>query len=950
MMNHNLRVLYVSFIFLFIHSYSYSQSYNFTNFTIDDGLASNETYEILEDKNGYIWIATDHGISIYDGYDFRTLTVDDGLPNNTVFGFFEDRKGRVWVRSFSGNICYIQNYEVHNILPEKDIGYNISTYVDLADTIWLSSIGHQYKVYLNSEGQYHCEEIENYWLRKIDSTKNGVIVGAYAYAQENFYYLDGKRYQTKHVPREFLNDSVAVYKAYNINNTGICFAKNSHAFFLRPDTLELVSSFPCEHVKMNHLGEELLLGGKNIGFVMDKHFQKKRNFLEGFHITYLTKDREGGYWIATHFNGIFYCSNLEVQAINLGASSRISGMIRNKNNELFAFNYFGGIYKEINGTIKETFEDADSFKLERNEFIRSRFNQSDELIIDMSRSWYNVNTKVSQIRIGSEYQLNERYKAVLINDIMIFDEEKDTLIYSAPLAQRLIHFIPYQDKETLYIPHLQGLYKFDLENKLIDLADRYQQLRKRINAVSVDKLKRLWIATNNDGIYLLDQKKLIHINTLKPNIGKICRNIITNDSYAWASTEKGLVRISLSQYDSIETFTIQDGLISNGIRCIYADGDYILLGHDAGITKFPVEYQKSDANPLIHLDKVLVNNRSIGTKQKYELKHNETHLKISFTGISHNSNIAYKYRLKTEKEDDWKFTSNRTIEFLSIPPGKYRFEVVAVTNGGKESQNPISFDIIVTGPIWLQWWFIALVALLILVSIYLFVKYRLRKMNRKLDLEKKMIDIEQQALRARMSPHFIFNSLNSIQSFILGNDKRVANKYLSEFSKLMRSILENSNKKLIPIRKELSTLEYYLAIENIRFKNKFTYQFIIEEDINLDRFKIPPLLLQPYVENAIWHGIMNKPANDGLLTITLKDMKTHLRFIIEDNGVGRQKANEIKSSQKITHQSAGMEITANRIDLVKTLYDQDFSINVIDLEQDGLAIGTQIEINLPYLN
>lgn len=208
----------------------------------------------------------------------------------------------------------------------------------------------------------------------------------------------------------------------------------------------------------------------------------------------------------------------------------------------------------------------------------------------------------------------------------------------------------------------------------------------------------------------------------------------------------------------------------------------------------------------------------------------------------------------------------------------------------------------------------------------------------------------QQALSQQMNPHFIFNSLNSIQYYILKNDKTTSNRYLAKFSRLMRMILNNSQHQQITIQEELEALSIYIELESLRFKDKFEYTIIVDEKLDTSIYKIPPLLLQPYIENAIWHGLMHKEEGQGVLTIELKMKENIILCTITDNGVGRDKAAEIKSKKTHTYASHGTKITGNRLKLISTLNNIQMQINYIDLKDDkGKVTGTKVEITIPLI-
>ena len=200
-----------------------------------------------------------------------------------------------------------------------------------------------------------------------------------------------------------------------------------------------------------------------------------------------------------------------------------------------------------------------------------------------------------------------------------------------------------------------------------------------------------------------------------------------------------------------------------------------------------------------------------------------------------------------------------------------------------------------------------------------------------LDAQKKMADMEMQALRAQMNPHFIFNCLNSINRYIVKSDQATASLYLTRFAKLIRLILENSNAKNVILSNELEALKLYIEMEALRFDKKFNYKIIVADNVNPDSIEVPPLIIQPYVENAIWHGLLHKE-NGGQLNLSVTMLNENmLECIIEDNGVGRAKAKELKSKSATTRKSLGMKLTEGRISLLNKHTELNASVDIIDL-------------------
>ncbi|MEO0472645.1 MAG: histidine kinase [Bacteroidota bacterium] len=202
------------------------------------------------------------------------------------------------------------------------------------------------------------------------------------------------------------------------------------------------------------------------------------------------------------------------------------------------------------------------------------------------------------------------------------------------------------------------------------------------------------------------------------------------------------------------------------------------------------------------------------------------------------------------------------------------------------------------------------------------------------------------SLRSQMNPHFIFNSLNSVNSFISKNDDRSANKYLADFSKLMRAVLENSQEDFVPLTTEIKVLELYLGLEYFRFKDKFSYEFTLDPDLDPEGIDIPPMLIQPYIENAIWHGLRYKES-PGMLWVSMRQESDNIRVIVEDNGIGRERSQAVKTANQREHQSTGMKNTAARLQLIDSLYRRKLNIQISDREPEAEDVGTRVEICIP---
>jgi LytS/YehU family sensor histidine kinase len=301
-------------------------------------------------------------------------------------------------------------------------------------------------------------------------------------------------------------------------------------------------------------------------------------------------------------------------------------------------------------------------------------------------------------------------------------------------------------------------------------------------------------------------------------------------------------------------------------------------------------------------------------------------------------------------------TKQRVIGYKKLPPGKYHFKTKASNDDGVWNETGRSIQIIIKPPFWKTWWFYSLCAGFLFLIVFGIFKYRIGQIRKegqlKTDYEKKLAEVEMTSLRTQMNPHFLFNSLNSIKRYIVRNDAISASDYLTKFSRLVRLILHNSKRSRVPLEDELEALKLYVELESLRFEGKFTYQIEIAKNVNLSLIEIPPLILQPYVENAIWHGLMHKEGK-GLLSIKIELAKQNdgnelLYCEIEDNGIGRERAAEYKSKSATTHKSMGMQITKDRLDISNVSVGIDSGVEIKDLkdEKTGMPKGTLVILKI----
>jgi len=512
----------------------------------------------------------------------------------------------------------------------------------------------------------------------------------------------------------------------------------------------------------------------------------------------------------------------------------------------------------------------------------------------------------------------------------------------------------YYYNDTVYSSTLDGLLILDRNKHTYFPGNTEPLLKNKITAITNTSDGIIWMATYGAGVIGYYHGKVIANITEKNGLtSNICRCINANGNTLWVGTDKGLNRITLSQKPyRITKITSADALMSDIINTIYIDNGFVYVGTPEGITYFNgkkiVSYSRCD----LRITQMMAGQDTLESDaNNFILNHKNNDISFAFSGISFKSagEIHYYYRLNG-LDTSWQTTTQNFINYTTLPSGDYVFQLKAVNKFGVES-NTINVQFEVAEQLWEKGWFKFLIAAITLILIWFIVQLRIRYINKrneeKLATMQHITELEQMALKSQMNPHFIFNSLNSIQQYVMDKDVEGANKFITGFSKLIRNTLEFSARQRISITEEIEYISTYLTLERERLVNKFTFNIFFKGDVNYSDIFIPPMILQPYVENSVRHGIRYRKDNNGVIDISIEKQNGSLFVTIEDNGVGRSEAAKYKSKNIIHYQSKGMSLTASRIEMMNKQKEGKMKVLVEDLEENDIPKGTKVTIIFP---
>jgi hypothetical protein len=343
---------------------------------------------------------------------------------------------------------------------------------------------------------------------------------------------------------------------------------------------------------------------------------------------------------------------------------------------------------------------------------------------------------------------------------------------------------------------------------------------------------------------------------------------------------------------------------------------------------------------------------------KIKLPHHQNNLSFSFTAANllNPEKVLYSYYLKGFSPEPSSFSNRREVTFSNLSPGSYTLRVEAVNTQSQSSFIPLTFHFRILPPWWKTWYFYTGVFLIILVAVLLVMRLRILRVKRleqiKLEHEKRLNSIRIQAVQAQMNPHFVFNVLSSIQSFMLDNNMDATMEYLSDFSVLIRKTMENISEKTIFLSDELDYLRRYIKLEDLRLGNSIQYKIIIGEGIDPRTLKIPPMIVQPFVENAIKHGLAVK-TDDRKLCVSFQQKGNALHICVSDNGGGLENAWEY-SRPHGSHVPKGIQNTTERIRYFTQTFhgaeQENFGVSVSNRQRNGFVKGVKVEIRLPLID
>lgn len=923
------------------------------------GLPSNEVYTICQDNFNALWIGSDAGLLRYDGLTFQTL----GLPGNKRLSISNVQlfQGRtVWCQNFAGQIYTMDQNESRLNLAFDATKYvrNFPNYtLDKEGKAWVmtDSILFIVKPDLSVQKSFSVGQLsmKSAFFASIGTTSMGdiAVVGyqgklatiapkSGAIQHWELPYELGYRYQffqskeELHLLIERTHLGRLQYAMIDLNQS--------------MDEIQLKwENFENANVLVHVFDEEKHYFGTDKGlYIKSKNSQQV--LFKGKKISHLFKDKEGSIWCTSLQDGIFVIPSMDLlmwtNEVSKISDQNITAVA--SNNDVITLGNYSGELFQLNKSTGELTPCYSSPVPTR--AVRKIEYRKDTLYV--ARGEFQIYAKeklahtISELRNTRDFQLSGDtlfYTRSDLTGYVLFNGKRWENHIIRNKGGRKIRYT----SKGVFIFFSDGLFCWK-NGKIKEI--KYKGISLQGNSLT-EVEDGVLLGTNNLGVLryqsgkvslVLDQSKGL------PN-DEILNFYATQNEYIIATRgglsifnkKNGKLNI-VDEFDGLAVKEVSDILVSDGI---------IYLATINGLISLPLSQKTiNSVAPTLKMKGISVNGKERRAEGSLYLAYNDYQVTFQLSSVSLRSrgNYKLKYRL-LGLTDAWTIIEARqnSVTFPSIPSGSYTFEVIAMNEDGIESP-VVQKTVLVNSPVWQKPWFYMILLFICAAIMFFTFRWRLNSVRKKALLKQKMVSAQLTALKAQMNPHFLFNTLNSLQDLILKQDFKSTNYYLSKYSQLMRMILTNSEKGEVEIGEELNMLDLYLDLEKLRFGDDFVYELICDEQLQISNLTVPPMVIQPFVENAIKHGLMHKQGKKQL-TIHFYQKTDEVFCEITDNGVGRMKSAEINERQGRNYRSFSTEATDERLRLLQDYYGKSYQFEIMDLMADYKSVGTKVIIQFP---
>ncbi len=984
-----------------------AQSYHFRQYTVGEGLPQSQVYALLQDSRGYLWLGTQGGgLARYDGRSFKNYAAREGLSGNYVSALAEDSIGNIWmgtdrgVSRFDGKT--FQNYEL-------ETGQNVAVYA-LAwsgSVLWLAS---QNGIYFSQNGSIsHVTQVDEKPTGRLNVVLKSSDGSIWMGGDEGLFKLQNGRWATvmrRKAEVMALAETQDGKILAGIFNSGILIMDGAKRNYLntsnglpsnkvqclwyssrQPDELWIgtqdagVVRWDMRENRFTQITENQGLCNRNVRSILGDGWGRVAWFgtsggglckyaAQDFeqltmedglrsNFVYSLCDDAGDIWLSAGDRGISFWDVMADTIVHFGAENGFA----NVKCRAMHKDRIGRIWVGTEGLGLAVYADSVF------QFFSKEQGLAGNWIRDIAEDIYGniwaatTDGGISKIESGSRALDNVVFRK--------FNAENG-------LPDKTVHALHFDKNGRLWFATQEGGIGFIENEKVTVLGPKSGLPFAAVRSLTEDRYGHLWVGTAGRGIGFIDlyKNQPFKFSMFDQQDSLASANVYLLEAeypnLLWVGTEKGVDRVSIDSlgnflavknYGRAEGFTgietcqnaslggIYFGTI-NGLMIRRGAADSLHGGApNPVLTDVRLFYEPLEKSGMSHWS-----TNWGGLAGGAVFPYNQNHLGFGFYAIdfANQERVTYSWQL-TGLEDNWSPFSNRTeVNYAKLPPGHYTFQVRARNEDGVVSA-PLETKFTIEPPFWATWWFKLAIATATVLAAWGLLKWRIRLVKNKaaqerqqLELQNRLLTLEQKARQLQMNPHFIFNALNSIQSLVTAGNMDSARQYILKFGKLMRAVLDNSRQPLIPLEKEIETLRQYLEMEQFCRDGKFDFM-IKTEGVWEGNLQIPPMLIQPFVENAILHGVGPLSERKGLVEVVFEEKDQLLEVTIRDNGIGIEQSQAKKRSEQLsTRQSAGIAVTRERLELLRK--DAGYAGEVVEMRQleaeDGEVEGTEVRVRV----
>jgi ligand-binding sensor domain-containing protein len=956
---------------------------SYIRYGVEDGLPDKELFCVTKDKDGFVWFGTDNGVARFDGNNMQPFHFQDGLLDKAFLQIYQDRQGRLWFFSSTGRVTIRENDRFysgqgHKMLRNMHITNTVlSVLEDDGGNIYLGSMSGVIS-HIDPEG--HFTESENPGVPKwVIALKKDPQKGLLAGFVENLHFVidsvDCKSQLFCSPPTVVPQNDNYPFKGFFHSNGEFWASTGRSLLVMRPDksvqTIKL-DDFGITSGKIVYLGEtssgKVWVGTTRGAFLYANsqlHKGPERHVLPEDEVRYVLDEGADGIWMATT-NGAVYFPNLAIQLVYESAGKGLDGEIVgfqpiDGDGFLLANDETGFVHLDAQLNLKQAWP-ASMREYDNPRTIHRLQDGSIYATADQGMlRWKEGTLVVSQPYIFTDFEnLKDSLCICATFGWYIVDprkehmrqwDSKDMPVRKSKQPQRCFQ-LTVDRQSRLWVANALGV--FYVENGQINAHPQGDvDQTSRVVEMAPDPVSGIWLATNGRGLIYLHPKGMFGLDEADGLASNQVNNIhISPDGTLWLGTTKGISRVRVDRRRlscRIDNLRREAGLPSHSVSQVIAYRDSLIATIGSQVLAMPQYlFDQPVSPPTPKLLQLYVMGQDCVVTDSLVLLFRHNSIVIRYTAIGYKSgdNIRYRYRLRPG-EEAWTPTANGEISLAALASGNYQFELQAKALGSDWSTETATLSFVVLRPYWQRSWILWVLIISFIGTFSLIFWGFSRQSKRRNERRRRLVQAEHRALVAQMNPHFISNSLQSIQSYFINRDLETANDYMADFGELMRSILDSSRTYCTTLSSELRLIQLYLQMEQMRTSDAFSFEIVVDPAIQAERFLLPPLLLQPFLENAIWHGIVPK-SQLGKINIYIDPVEDAIRVVVNDDGIGRKQSLAAKAKQVTTRKSHATDIVRERLELLNQRRKVLFKFWIVDREDaNGQPLGTTVIFLLP---